>query len=327
MPRPSYPSFIFGACANLSDSLKSLSFGFLCFVLPDKHRFLYDGLSYQDNSYYIAALFNTKFNLSMEFDHSLIGKNALVCGGSKGIGKAIGKQLASMGANVILLARNADTLLEAVHELPLAPHQKHRIIIADTSDHADLAEKIKALLASFPIHILINNSGGPAGGSLMNSTAQDFLNAYQSHLLANHLFSTLVVPQMKKSGHGRIINIISTSVKIPLKGLGVSNTTRGAVASWAKTLATELAPFGITVNNVLPGATSTERLDEIIAKKASNNALDKSQVIEEMKDEIPMGRFGSPEEIAAAVGFLASPAAAYITGINLPVDGGRLGCL
>ena len=263
----------------------------------------------------------------MNYDHSLIGKNALVCGGSKGIGKAIGIQLASMGANVILLARNAETLIEAVHELPLAPHQKHRFIIADTSDHAELTEKVKGLLASFPIHILINNSGGPAGGSLMNSTAEDFIKAYKSHLLANHLISTLVVPQMKKSGQGRIINIISTSVKIPLKGLGVSNTTRGAVASWAKTLATELAPFGITVNNVLPGATSTERLEEIITKKASTKAVEKTSVIDEMKDEIPMGRFGTPEEIAAAVGFLASPLASYITGINLPVDGGRLGCL
>lgn len=258
---------------------------------------------------------------------NLIGKNALVCGSSKGIGKASAIELSKLGANVTLLSRSADQLLDAIKELDHSKGQKHNFIVADTSKADDLHKKIKQLVSTYPIHILVNNTGGPSGGAILNATAEDFLNAYQNHLLTNHLLAGLVVPGMKKSGYGRIINVISTSVKIPLKGLGVSNTTRGAVASWAKTLANELGPFGITVNNVLPGATATDRLSEIIHSKADKSLISKEDVTQHMVDEIPMARFGQPQEIASAVAFLASPAASYITGVSLPVDGGRTGSL
>lgn len=258
---------------------------------------------------------------------NLSGKNALVCGSSKGLGKASAIALAELGANVILMSRSADMLMNAVNDLQLVEGQHHSFIVADSSDHVELQRKIKTLTAARPIHILVNNTGGPAAGAIMNANEDDFLGAFNNHLLTNHLLAGLVIPGMKKAGYGRIINMISTSVKVPLKGLGVSNTIRGAVASWAKTLANELGSFGITVNNVLPGATATERLEEIITGKANKTMQNKEDVIAEMKAEIPMGRFGQPEEIAAAVAFLASPAASYITGINIPVDGGRTGCL
>ena len=258
---------------------------------------------------------------------NLIGKNALVCGSSKGIGKASAIELSKLGANVTLLSRSADQLIDAIKELDHSKGQRHNFIVADTSKTDDLHKKIKQLVGTYPIHILVNNTGGPAGGAILNATAEDFLNAYQNHLLTNHLLAGLVVPGMKKSGYGRIINVISTSVKIPLKGLGVSNTTRGAVASWAKTLANELGPFGITVNNVLPGATATDRLNEIIHNKADKSLISKEDVTQHMVDEIPMARFGQPQEIASAIAFLASPAASYITGVSLPVDGGRTGSL
>lgn len=257
----------------------------------------------------------------------LKGKNALVLGSSKGLGKASAIALSKMGANIILLSRSSDLLLDAVNELTLQDGQHHSFIVADTNDLAGIKHKIKGLVADRPIHILVNNTGGPAAGAILNATAEDFLNAFQQHLIINHTIAGLVIPSMKKAGYGRIINMISTSVKIPLKGLGVSNTIRGAVASWSKTLSNELAPFGITVNNVLPGATATDRLNEIINNKADKSMRDKEEIIEEMKNEIPMGRFGQAEEIAAAVAFLASPAASYITGVSLPVDGGRTGSL
>ncbi|MFN6092435.1 MAG: SDR family oxidoreductase, partial [Bacteroidota bacterium] len=157
--------------------------------------------------------------------------------------------------------------------------------------------------------------------------AEAFLNTFNQHLLCNHLIAQAVLPGMKEAKFGRIINIISTSVKQPLKGLGVSNTIRAAVANWSKTLSVEVAPFGITVNNVLPGATATQRLASIIENKSQKQNHSIDEVEQEMLSEIPAGRFGRPEEIAAAVAFLASPAAAYINGINVPVDGGRTGCL
>lgn len=251
----------------------------------------------------------------------LTNKNALVCGSTQGIGKASAKQLASMGATVTLAARNEEKLKAVLTELDTAKGQTHNYIVADFQNPLELGVKIAETKTRF--HILINNTGGPAGGPIFNATLDQFESAFTQHLKCNHVLAQAVVPSMKKDGFGRIINIISTSVKQPLNGLGVSNTIRGAVANWAKTLANELGAFGITVNNVLPGATGTERLSEIINNKAHKTGKSFDEVADIMKTQVPANRFAKPEEIANAVAFLASPAASYINGINVPVDGGR----
>ncbi|MEO5907096.1 MAG: SDR family oxidoreductase [Saprospiraceae bacterium] len=257
----------------------------------------------------------------------LSGKNALVCGSSSGIGKACAIELSLLGANVTLLARNEVALVEALSSLHTGKGQRHDFIIADTSNLEDLHHKLVGLSIQKPIHILVNNSGGPPAGEIVNAEIEAFRQAFTQHLLANHTTAQVLIPVMKKEGYGRIINIISTSVKQPLHGLGVSNTIRAAVANWSKTLATELAPFQITVNNVLPGATETDRLNAIVSNKSNKQGRSIENVRDEMMAEIPMRRFGKPEEIAAAVAFLASPAAAYITGTQITVDGGRTGVL
>ncbi len=260
-------------------------------------------------------------------DLSLKGKNALVCGSSSGIGEASAIMLSELGANITLLARNIDALNETLGKLDRSQGQLHDFIIADTSQHDDLQMKIVGLTAQKTIHILINNSGGPPAGPILSAEIDAFRKAFDQHLLAFQIIVQMVVPGMKEEGYGRIINVISTSVKMPLHGLGVSNTVRAAVANWSKTLATELAPFQITVNNVLPGATETDRLKSIISTKAGKQGKREDDVKKSMLAEIPMGRFGKSEEIASAVAFLASPAAAYITGTQITVDGGRTGVL
>ncbi|MBX2893218.1 MAG: SDR family oxidoreductase [Saprospiraceae bacterium] len=254
---------------------------------------------------------------------SLFGKNALVGGASAGIGRAVAMELAALGANVTLLARTESTLKEAVERLDVAQGQRHGYIAADFSDASNLLEKVYALLERQPIHVLVNNTGGPPGGPITAASSEAFLAAYHNHLLCNQLLAQAVLPGMKAADYGRIINIISTSVKEPLDNLGVSNTTRWAVAAWAKTWANEVGRFGITVNNVLPGYTRTGRLLEIIEKRASSSGQTEAAVEEMFKSQVPLRRFAEPQEVAAAVAFLASPAAGYINGINLPVDGGR----
>ena len=256
----------------------------------------------------------------------LTGKTALVCGSTQGIGKAIAMELAHMGANIVLLARNEGRLQEVQAELPVN-NQKHQYIVADFSDPSQVKEVIDKFVSHLTIHILINNTGGPAGGQAIDADIDEFRQAFNAHLICNQILVQAVVDGMKKEGYGRIINVISTSVKMPLKGLGVSNTIRGAVASWSKTLATELGIFGITVNNVLPGATMTARLESIITNKAKKTGKTEDEVKETMLLEIPANRFAEAQEIANAAAFLASPAAGYINGINVPVDGGRTGCL
>jgi len=253
----------------------------------------------------------------------LTGKNALVGGSSKGIGHAAAIELALLGANVTLVSRSPERLHEALSELDTSQGQEHSFLAADFTDSADVHKKVMGLVASKTIHILVNNTGGPPGGPVGEADLEAFLSAFNNHLICNHILAQSVVPGMKRSGYGRIINIISTSVKQPLDGLGVSNTIRGAVANWAKTLANELGQYGITVNNVLPGATMTGRLEEIAEARAEKAQGDKAEVYKNWVREIPLGRIGQPNEVAAAVAFLASPAAAYISGINLPVDGGR----
>jgi len=256
---------------------------------------------------------------------NLEGKTALVCGASKGIGLAVAQVLSSLNASVCLMARNKDSLTEALKTLKPG---NHSYVVADAEHPEDFSENLSNLLNHYKsFNILVNNSGGPAPGPAYLASTESFEKAFKQHLIANQVLTQLLLPGMKETGYGRIINIISTSVKQPLQGLGVSNTIRGAVASWSKTLASELAPFGITVNNVLPGATSTERLSAIIENKASKTGKSLEIITDEMLSEIPAKRFAQPEEIAAAVAFLASTQAAYINGINLPVDGGRTLCL
>ena len=260
-------------------------------------------------------------------DLQLHGKNALVCGSSKGIGKAAAIELAALGANITLVARTAAVMSTLVRDLDQRLGQRHDFLAADFSDTAELRKKVRGLTSGKTIHILVNNTGGPPTGPILDASTDAFLDAYTKHLLASHLLAQAVVPGMKREGYGRIINVISTSVKTPLENLGVSNSTRGVVANWAKTLANELGPYGITVNNVLPGATHTERLQQLIRQKAETASTDQLTVMEVMQQAIPLRRFAEPEEVGAAIAFLATPAAAYITGINLPVDGGRTPCL
>lgn len=255
---------------------------------------------------------------------SLQGKNALVSGSTQGIGLASAKAIANLGANVCLLARNKETLAKIVTTLPTNGKQKHSFIVADFQKYKEIKEVVENKLKEVSaFHILINNTGGPAGGAIYNAKIEEFESAFTQHLKANHTLVQTVVEGMKKEGYGRIINMISTSVKQPLDGLGVSNTIRGAVANWSKTLANELGQYGITVNNVLPGATATERLAQIITNKSVKTKKTKEEIATIMQNQVPMKRFAQPEEIANAVAFLSSPAASYINGINLPVDGGR----
>ncbi|MGH1385592.1 SDR family oxidoreductase [Kordia sp.] len=255
---------------------------------------------------------------------NLQDKNALVCGSTQGIGKAAAQELANLGANVILTARNEEKLKSVLSELDTSKGQKHNYIVADFQNPDGLREKIEAYIAeNHSFHILINNTGGPAGGPVFNAKIDEFERAFTQHLKCNHVLAQSVVGGMKEAGYGRIINVISTSVKQPLDGLGVSNTIRGAVANWSKTLSNELGQFGITVNNVLPGATATERLTEIIKNKAAKTGKSIDEVSAAMKNAVPAKRFAKPQEIANAIAFLSSEAASYINGINVPVDGGR----
>jgi len=258
----------------------------------------------------------------------MTGKTALVGGSTQGIGWACAQKLAHMGASVVLVARNAERLAQAAVQLATPAHQQHRIIVADfTHVQAVRAAVAEHIATHGAIHILVNNTGGPPGGPITQATDDHFLQAYESHLLVNHALVQLCLPGMKAAGYGRIVNIVSTSVREPIKGLGVSNTTRAAVAGWAKTLSTEVAAFGITVNNILPGATATARLTSIINNKAQQTGKTIQEIESQMLAEIPAARFAQPEEVAAAACFLCGPDAGYITGVSLPVDGGRMHCI
>ena len=256
-------------------------------------------------------------------DLNLKGKKALVAGSTQGIGKAIALELANLGASVTLLARNEEKLLLVKDELFSASGQNHLVLVADFAKPNELKTLLDKHLSDNQYHILVNNTGGPPAGQAIESDIEAFRIAFNQHVICNQLLAQATVPFMKQEGYGRIINVISTSVKVPIPGLGVSNTIRGAVGNWSKTLSLELGAFGITVNNILPGATATQRLSSIIENKAKKSGKTVKVVEEEMKQEIPAQRFAEPEEVAAAAAFLASPAAGYINGINVPVDGGR----
>jgi 3-oxoacyl-[acyl-carrier protein] reductase len=260
-------------------------------------------------------------NLSLEDRH------AIVCGSTQGIGFAIAEELSLLGASCTLIARNENALEEAVQQLDIALRQQHGYLVADFTKPAELKKLVNEHVAHNPVHILINNTGGPPAGPIIEANEEDFINTFNQHLICNHILTQAVIPSMKEAGFGRIINIISTSVKIPLKNLGVSNTIRGAVASWAKTMANELGQFNITVNNVLPGFTATQRLSAIIESTAKGNNTGKELVEKKMAEEVPMKRFADASEVAAVAAFLASPAASYVNGVSIPVDGGRTGSI
>jgi 3-oxoacyl-[acyl-carrier protein] reductase len=259
---------------------------------------------------------------------SLEGKTAVIGGSTQGIGLAVAQELATLGATCILLARN-ETEMDAIVKFKLDTgfHQQHRYQVADFSRPENVRTAIKAIVAEGPVHILINNTGGPAPGPAAEATEEAFLAAFNQHLICNHILVRAVMPAMKDAGYGRIINIVSTSVKIPIKNLGVSNTIRGAVASWAKTLSNELGQYGITVNNILPGLTKTQRLESLILSNAAKRNVAREVVEQEMLAEIPARRFAEAAEVAAVAAFLATPAAAYLNGISIPVDGGKTGTI
>jgi 3-oxoacyl-[acyl-carrier protein] reductase len=256
-------------------------------------------------------------------DLNLKQKTAIVCGSTQGIGLATAIELAELGATIILIARNEEKLKDAIDQLPRNDDQNHSYIVADFTAPEALRETLENSLKDKTVNILVNNTGGPPGGLIRNAGTEEFIAAFNQHLICNHILVQSVQEKMIQSGYGRIINVISTSVKQPLPNLGVSNTIRGAVANWSKTLANELGQYNITVNNVLPGATNTSRLKSIIETKAAKTGSDVSTIQQEMANASPMQRVAEPEEVANAIAFLASPAASYINGINVPVDGGR----
>lgn len=256
---------------------------------------------------------------------NLSGKNALVCGASKGIGKSIALTLAESGANVTIVSRNESLLKTVLQSLNTDNGQQHDSIALDFQDIDATKQHLSSMKEDY--HILINNAGGPKSGKAYDADIEDFEKAFKIHLHSSHLLANHIVQFMQNEGYGRIINIISTSVKVPIDGLGVSNTVRGAMASWAKTLSNELGGYGITVNNVLPGFTDTDRLRELIAARANAAGLKETVIEEKMKESVPAGRFATPEEIAAMVCFLASPFASYVNGTSIRVDGGKTGSI
>lgn len=257
-------------------------------------------------------------------DLDLTGRHALVCGASEGIGRAAAHELAALGADVTVLARRAQALEEVVAALPRRDAQRHRPLAADLLDRESLRAALDALVAKAPVHILVNNTGGPPGGPAFAADEAAFVAAFGQHLLAGQLLVQAVVPGMRAAGWGRIVNVVSTSVYEPIAGLGVSNTVRGAVAGWAKTLSRELGPHGITVNNVLPGYTETARIEQILRDRVAASGRSREEVVAAMLANVPVGRFAQPGEPAGVIAFLCSPAAAYVNGVSLAVDGGRM---
>lgn len=257
-------------------------------------------------------------------DLDLSGRHALVCGASAGIGRAAAMAIAELGADVTVLARSADQLNGLRPILKNAGAGQTHALVADLERRDELKAKVSAHLEKAgPIHILLNNTGGPPSGPLLEAKEEDFLKPYGRHLLAAHLLTQLVVPGMKEAGYGRIVNVLSSSVREPIPGLGVSNTIRVAMASWAKTLSRELPP-GVTINSILPGYIDTERLKHLETEMGLRSGKGAAAVRKGWVDATPEGRLGTAEEVGAVIAFLCSPAASFVRGIVMPVDGGRL---
>lgn len=250
---------------------------------------------------------------------SLAGRTALVCGASAGIGRATALTLASLGANVIALARRQSELDALLPELLAEGAPSARALVADLDDTAGLA----ALVAGLQAEILIHNTGGPPGGRLLDDPPAKLAAAFQRHVLSAQVLVQALLPSMAAAGFGRIVTVTSTSVREPLDNLGTSNTIRAAMAGWAKTLSRELPP-GVTINNLLPGYTATGRLSTLIEGAAGRSGVTTEEMAASWRANVPEGRFASPDELAGVIAFLCSPAAAYVRGVTLPVDGGRL---
>ena len=258
-------------------------------------------------------------------DFRVDGRTAVVCGATQGIGRATAIELARAGARIAIVGRNEDGLAKVLDELRAVSDAGHGAVKADFADLAATercAHETAARLGA--VHILVNNTGGPAAGPAIEARPADFVQAMSMHLGCAQAWTQACAPPMRAAGYGRIVNITSTSVITPIKGLGVSNTVRAAMANWTRTVAAELGRFGITVNNVLPGFTRTARLEAIFKGKASRCGMTVDEVEEDALRTIPAGRLADARELAMAVVFLASPAASYINGVNLPVDGGRV---
>jgi 3-oxoacyl-[acyl-carrier protein] reductase len=255
---------------------------------------------------------------------SLSGRHALVCGASAGIGRAAAVALASLGARVTALARSEDRLRALIPELEAAGAGQARGLVADLEDRPALESSVQDLLAEVgSVHILVNNAGGPPSGPLLEASEADLLRYFGIHVLSFHLLVRLALPGMAAAGFGRIVNVASTSVREPIPNLGVGNTIRGALAGWAKSLSRELPP-GVTINNVLPGYIGTERLASLKQALSQRTGKSPEQVEADWLASVPEARLGRPQELAAAIAFLCSPAAAFVRGVSLPVDGGRL---
>ncbi len=252
----------------------------------------------------------------------LAGRHAVVCGASSGIGRAVATALGRRGARLTLLARRADRLSLATAELAREGIVAHSCVV-DLADPS-LARAVEALIVEHgEAEILIHNTGGPPGGALLGAEPSSLSAAFTQHVLSAHILARMLVPGMVRAGWGRIVHVVSTSVREPIDGLGVSNTVRGAIASWAKSLARELPP-GVTINSVLPGYTDTERLAGLASATAQRTGTSTDDVRRQWTSVVPEGRVARPEEIAEAVAFLCSPAASYIRGVALAVDGGRM---
>lgn len=260
-------------------------------------------------------------------DISLAGKTAVICGSTQGMGLAIAQEMAECGASCILLARNEAKLKETVSTLRASGDARHEFVVADFSNTASVQAAIDDIVRRGTVHILVNNTGGPKSGPILDADEQAFRNAFEQHVVCNQLLAKAVIPGMKSAGYGRIINIVSTSVRVPLPYLGISNTIRAAVASWSKSLSNEVARFNITVNNILPGSTDTQRIEDLIVANAKRLQVTEKEMRDVMINEIPMRRFANPKEIATVAAFLASPAASYVTGVSMPVDGGKIGAI
>lgn len=260
-------------------------------------------------------------------DLSLYGKTAIIGGSTQGIGLAIAQELALAGADCILLSRNEESLKAAIATLRAEGSQEHGYLVADFTNPEQLRSVILEYVKANTVEILINNTGGPSPGLIAEEDEQKFIDTFQQHIVCNQILAKAIIPGMKQAGYGRIINIISTSVKIPIANLGVSNTIRAAVAAWAKTLSNEVGGLGITVNSILPGNTWTNRLASVIKTNAERRAVSEDVIINEMKEKSPLKRFAEPKEIAAVAAFLASPAASYVNGVTIPVDGGATGTI